>query len=489
MKMRPALAWFLLGSVLVLIRPTAFLKTSASSTGSKAPMLTRLGDRVTVHAEGRGAPTINIADGREMLTAYDGEPEAQRLLQQNLAQPLTMAAADFDEDGVPDLLTGYAAPNGGILTLHQGNIDSIHPNTPEAQQRKADGEFTNAPFLSPARAFETPRPVDFIGCGDFDADGHADVVTAARGTSALYFFAGNGRGEFGAPRAVELPGAVTSLAIGEINRADGLADIVVAVSGADGPEALVFEASDGALRAAPEAFRLQAEASALGLGRLDDDCLIDLAIASGRELIVVRGQARGPHLNKPRRSNRQEPVIDRRSFPFAIKSLVIGDFNGNQRDDVALLSSDGAVHVLSGGDKASVRSAKKESSRLRKWRDKTLPGAWPQARLLNRARVSSLPADDLVVVDSANRRLEILADNRYASHNIQAPAPGAPEHLQDFLGLEQLFGLVTSVRFARQSDTPQRKVNPGGQAHGCHHYPQLAGFGQGLDYSRPRAVA
>ncbi|MEK6407167.1 MAG: VCBS repeat-containing protein [Acidobacteriota bacterium] len=228
MKRQFAFAWMASGLALMLLPFSVFLKTSASNSISKAvaPEFARLGDRATVHAVGLGAPRINLADGRELLTAYAGDPEAQWLLQQNLAQPLAIASSDFDEDGVPDLVTGYAAPNGGVLTLHRGNVDSIYPNTLEAQQRRAAGTFTDAPFLSPARAVETPRPGDFIGCGDFDADGHLDVVTAARGSRALYFFLGDGHGNLSAARQIELSGSVTTLITGEINRADGLADIV-----------------------------------------------------------------------------------------------------------------------------------------------------------------------------------------------------------------------------------------------------------------------
>ena len=420
MKKHLALAWFFLGAALMLIPITILLTASASDSISKpvAPGLARLGDRVTVHAEGRATPRITLAEGREVLTAYAGGPEAQRLLQQNLVQPLAMASSDFDEDGVPDLVSGYAAPNGGMLTLHRGNVDAIYPNSLDAQRRKAGGTFTDAPFLSPARAFETPQPVDFIGCGDFDADGHWDVVTAARGGNTLYFFLGDGHGNLSAPRQVDLPGRVTALVTGEINRADGLTDIVVAVSGADGPKALVLEAMDGALRANPVVFPLQAEASALALGQFDDDFPMDLAVASGRELMIVHGQAQRLSPNKTKQAKALDAVIDRRSFPFTIKSVVTGDFSGNHRDDVALLSDDGAVHVLSRAAVVSTRRGQK-SLRVQEWQDKTLPGAWPQARMLDRARVSSLPADNVVVIDSTNRRLQILTDDR-VRRSIQA---------------------------------------------------------------------
>src|SRR5690606_4724569 len=72
------------------------------------------------------------------------------------ARPLTLAAADFDADGVPDLLAGYAIADGGMLVLHRGNVDALYPNTPEARARRRAGQFTSSPFLPAPRAFPLP---------------------------------------------------------------------------------------------------------------------------------------------------------------------------------------------------------------------------------------------------------------------------------------------------------------------------------------------
>src|SRR5437899_1050016 len=107
-----------------------------------------------------------------------------QILENARIESTALASGDFDEDGVPDSISGYVRSGGGILTLHRGNVDSIYPNAPGAQRRKANGKFTNSSFLSPARVFEVPEAADFVGAGDFDADGHWDVVTAARGGNA-----------------------------------------------------------------------------------------------------------------------------------------------------------------------------------------------------------------------------------------------------------------------------------------------------------------
>ena len=93
---------------------------------------------------------------------------------------VSMATADFDEDGVPDLVSGYSSGGLGSIALQRGNEDAVRPNTPDA--RSAGPKATSTPLRSSPLA-EIDRlalAADFIGAGDFDADGHADVVIAAR---------------------------------------------------------------------------------------------------------------------------------------------------------------------------------------------------------------------------------------------------------------------------------------------------------------------
>src|SRR5438552_3588649 len=261
----------------------ARLKHKAQASQTQAARA-RLSEQIAVHAAGLGRPLINLGDGHDLMTAYSGMSDKLQFVEFNLAQavsraqPLALASGDFDEDGVPDLISAFAGsagvpPASGFITLHRGNVDSIYPNTREAEERKARGEFTDAPFLSPAKVFEVPSEPDFIGAGDFDADGHLDVVMAARGGNHLYWMAGDGHGGFGSTPVIELPGRVTAMTVGEINRRDGLADVVIGIDrsanagsagvppavdeGAGGTPAyraqlLIFEGPEGALKHEPE---------------------------------------------------------------------------------------------------------------------------------------------------------------------------------------------------------------------------------------------
>src|SRR5262249_28948441 len=155
---------------------------------------------------------------------------------------------------------------------------------PEARQRKTEGTFTDAPFLSPALVVGVPEAADFIGAGDFDGDSHWDVVTAKRGSRMLYLLSGDGHGGLKQARQIELPGQVTALVVGEINRSDGLDDVVVAVHGDGRARVLVYEGPEGALRAKPEMLDAPEAVTALALGQLDEGDEMDLAIAAGHEL-------------------------------------------------------------------------------------------------------------------------------------------------------------------------------------------------------------
>jgi hypothetical protein len=175
---------------------------------------------ITVHASQRGSSGLSLCDGFALSTHLNSVAGSKAAL--GNAQPRALASGDFDEDGVPDLVSGFATGNGGAITVHRGNVDALWPY---------GAALRNGPppaFLPGARTFAIPEAPDFIATGDFDADGHWDVVTAQRGSNALYFLRGDGHGGFRAAQRIPLAGNVTALIAGEINRADGLTDLIVA---------------------------------------------------------------------------------------------------------------------------------------------------------------------------------------------------------------------------------------------------------------------
>jgi len=325
-------------------------------------------------------------------------------------RPLALATGDFDEDGVADLLIGAGGGDAGLLRLRRGDQAAIYPHHLAPQPLS---EKTGEPFFPDTRDVPLPVAPDFIGAGDFDADGHLDVVVANRSGERLHWLSGDGRGGFAEAQTAALPGQVTALLTGEVNRADGLADVIVGVNGAGGPQLLVFEGADGALRRAPEIFELPAAASGFALGHFDDDGMIDLAVAAGERLLIVHGRDRRLSLDRDQRAAVPPAQIDERVFPAPIIAVTTGDFTGDPRVDLALLTADGAAQVLENKQVASAGASRAHAKPIEQWTSKEiyrlLNAQSPQFRpFLFAARLSSSPHDQLILAGDSSRRLLII---------------------------------------------------------------------------------
>src|SRR5215471_19209010 len=116
---------FLILPAVIAVASTAGLRSPAEAkkkgeSERGAHQLARLSEEVSIRAAGRGNPYINLGDGHDLLTQYEGENRLVTALESNQAKPLSLASADFDEDGVPDLASGYDGAGGGIVCLHRG---------------------------------------------------------------------------------------------------------------------------------------------------------------------------------------------------------------------------------------------------------------------------------------------------------------------------------------------------------------------------------
>jgi len=354
-------------------------------------------------AAGRGNPWINLLDGEPVPTTYMGAPGLLQSL--DTAQPRALTADDFDEDGMSDLVAGYAAADGGLIAIHRGSIDYLWPDGPEAEARKAAGLFVDTPFLPEVRLFPLPVAPDFLGAGDFDNDGHRDVVAAARGGEALYLLSGDGRGGLGAPEAIPVPGTVTAFAAGEVNRRDGLQDLVVGVVGGAGrsPLLVIFEGPTGALRWEPEVIPLPALVPSIAIGQLDEHYAMDIAAACGETLVLVHGRDRQLSVLPPG-SKAAEAAVTFHALPYPIAALALGDFVPEEGyvKELALLAADGVVHFVAPATAAEVT----QISLLEPATWNLQPSTSPLQ--LVTCNVSSFPADDLAMLDPAGRQVRIV---------------------------------------------------------------------------------
>ena len=130
-----------------------------------------------------------------MLAAACGGSGATAPVAVNLGQPVSMASADFDEDGIGDLAVGYKGSQGFSIVIHRGNLDAFAPQSDASFHAIGRGEFPS-PFVADAQVIGVPVSPDFIATGNFAGNGHGDIAFAARGGTTLYVLPGDGKGNF-----------------------------------------------------------------------------------------------------------------------------------------------------------------------------------------------------------------------------------------------------------------------------------------------------
>lgn len=199
------------------------------------------------------------------------------------SMPLAIAVDEFNEDGARDLVGAFRnASGGGLLVTWCADPTTL----------VACGNTVLGPVFRSPSAVVTDVVPEWIATGDFDNDGHRDVAVAARGDRAVTIMAGDGSGSFSVLRRLEVDGAITTLAAGDVNLADGLADLVVGVSDAAGARLLVYEGPGGALVASPERIEIAGVAKRAWIGQFDGETFGDVEAECEEETIVVVGRNR-----------------------------------------------------------------------------------------------------------------------------------------------------------------------------------------------------
>ena len=360
----------------------------------------KFSDDVKIFAENRGNFWINLKDGREILTEFDGADA----LVTNAKSSLSAVSADFDEDGTPDIVIGY---KDNAISFMRGNVDAVYPNSADAKKRKLSGEFTDAPFLSPAKIFAAPTMPDFLAAGDFDADGHFDLAVASRTEAAIYFLKGDGKGGFELSKRIKLDGAITAFLSEDFNFRDGLHELIVGIKTDTHAQVLVFEHPYGAIRATPEKFNFSSPVKSLAVGLIEGDERFDLAIATENELAILRGRDRKLHEDE---SGKLAPnaVLSRLTFDFKIGAMAIGDFIREEKGlktEVALMADDGSVRLFENVAESENLSAV--------WRERErillAENISDDSFLMLTARVSARPIDTLIV--AGGERIHLLTSD------------------------------------------------------------------------------
>ncbi len=299
--------------------------------------------------------TLDSSDGwpielpvpRPLESIYTGDDTLRSDLRIGAVRPLSLAATDLNGDGIDDLIVGHGGRTD-LITVHLGNVYAVYPQSPFTAQREMDLLLDDRPFMKTAKVFSAPSRPDLLGVGDFNNDGFSDVVLAAAGEDRLHLLAGDGTGGLHKASTTRLHGLVSAMISGEINRPDGLVDLVVTTSGPLGHAVLVYEHPLGALNGEPERLELPTNATSLALGRLDDDFFGDLAIAAGHELLIVEGRDRGLSLPESIPKEVRPVIVEAVAFAEPIASVTAADLLSEtpSRPELAVLTEDGMLHVF-----------------------------------------------------------------------------------------------------------------------------------------------
>ena len=215
------------------------------------------------------------------------------------AKPLSLAGDDFNHDGYPDFVAGYATNGGGALVVYLADQEAFAPQSPQSIKGIVQGEFPES-FSRSAAAIPIPVAPDILAVGDFNRDGNADIVFAAQGGGQFYVLPGDGAGSFGAVQAFSVPGRITALAAAPSRSTVSGATLAIGIDSSPDSLLLVYDSSQGGLPTRSASYSFGGRISSVAMGDLDGDRYRDVAIAAGAELFILHvrhnvGQALDGH--------------------------------------------------------------------------------------------------------------------------------------------------------------------------------------------------
>jgi len=318
---------------------------------------------------GVGPHTFSFQLGRETETRYLGAGSLQQAMQAEELQPRTMVSDDFNGDGMGDLVIGYENSGAGVLGMRHGNLQAISPTDPSVFQAITQGRYPS-PFLPEVKLYSLPEAPDFLQFGDFNSDGYADVMAAARGGQRMYLLAGDGRGDLGDPQAIEVPGSLTEMQAAT-EQLGTFTQLALGLFAPGGARLAVYNKTED-LEGNPESHPMAGEVTSLAFDQLDRDGITDLAASTSSEVVVIHGRSIQPIASansgakSPWESTTAKSVfIERQNVPFAIRGLATGGFtfDRNHQREIALLSDEGTVYLLARGtpDTRPFTKAEKET--------------------------------------------------------------------------------------------------------------------------------
>ena len=291
------------------------------------------------------------------------------------AGPIGVIAADFNDDGKPDLATANSVD--GTVSILLGN---------------GDGTFAAQPTLV------TGSVPYSLAAGDFNRDGKLDLVVTnfANGTpSTVSVFIGNGDGTFQAPVTYGVGSGPISVITGDFN-GDGFLDVAVANQN-DHSVSILLGVRDGTFQPNVDYPAGTPDVGGVTSGDFNHDGVLDLALSnpSNDTVSVLLGNGDGTF----------QPPVSYATGNSGVHPIAVtqADFNGDGMLDLAVtnLNANTVAILLGNGDGTFQSSKAYPSTRL--------PSIGPSA--MTTGDFNGDGKIDLAITDQHDNTVSILLGN------------------------------------------------------------------------------
>jgi hypothetical protein len=230
------------------------------------------------------------------------------------AGPTSLAAGDFNGDGKLDL---------AVANHDAGTVDVVA------------GVGGNGRFSAPVSTSYAGPNISAMAVGDFNGDGKLDLVTANNGNKTVSVLLGNGNGTFETAVSYTVGSSPNSVAVGDFN-GDGKLDLVTANSG-DNDVSVLLGNGNGTFQPAIN-YAVGVDPTSVAVADLNNDGHLDLvtANAGSNTVSVLLGNGNGTFQPAVNYAVGTEPT-----------SVAVGDFNGDGKPDLVTANAGaGTVSVL-----------------------------------------------------------------------------------------------------------------------------------------------